>query len=100
MTFLSKGALALSLCVAASAAIRTASAAGDFTASDSDFNVLSDEEAVDPYDLWDSGATQTLLVSYATEGGHDNVVAHTKKPGKKMKEQKVAYGKTQKLKGA
>ena len=99
MTFLSKGALALSLCVAASAAIRTASAAGDFTASDSDFNVLSEEEAVDPYDLWDSGATQTLLVSYATVKGHEEVVAHSKKPGKKMKEQNVVYAKAQKLKG-
>uniref|UniRef100_A0A7S2LU14 subtilisin n=1 Tax=Skeletonema marinoi TaxID=267567 RepID=A0A7S2LU14_9STRA len=98
MTFLSKGALALSLCVAASAAIRTASAAGDFTASDSDFNVLSEEEAVDPYDLWDSGATQTLLVSYATVKGHEEVVAHSKKPGKKMKEQNVVFAKAQKHK--
>jgi len=97
MTFLSKGALALSLSVVASAAIGT-SAAGDYTASDSNFNVLSEEEAVEPYDLWDSGPTQTLLVSYESEAGHEAVVTHTKKPGKKMKEQNVVLGKAQKLK--
>jgi len=94
MTFLSKGALALSLSVVASAAIGT-SAAGDYTASDSNFNVLSEEEAVEPYDLWDSGPTQTLLVSYESEAGHEAVVAHAK--GKKMKEKNVALSKAQRL---
>mmetsp|Transcript_31703 Transcript_31703/g.54068 ORF Transcript_31703/g.54068 Transcript_31703/m.54068 type:complete len:1393 (-) Transcript_31703:224-4402(-) len=97
MTFLSKGALALSLSVVASAAIGT-SAAGDYTASDSNFNVLSEEEAVEPYDLWDSGPTKTLLVSYESEAGHEAVVTHTKKPGKKMKEQNVVFAKAQKHK--
>ena len=93
MTFLSKGTLALSLSLlAASAAIGTVSAV--------DFDVLTNEEAVNPYDVWDDGGTKTLLVSFEDEAGHDSVVAHAKKKkeqGLKITEKVITFAKAQKI---
>lgn len=95
MTLLSKGTFALALSLlAASAAIGTVSAA--------DFDVLTDEEVANPYDLWDDGGTKTLLVSYEDEEGHNRVEAHTKKKkekGMNIEERRnVQLGKAHKLK--
>jgi len=93
MTFLSKGTLALSLSLlAASAAIGTVSAV--------DFDVLTSEEAVNPYDVWDDGGTKTLLVSFKDEAGHDSVVDHAKKKkekGMKINEKSITFTKAQKI---
>ena len=91
MTFLPKGTFALYL-LAASAAIGTVSAA--------DFDVLTDEEAVEPFDLWDSGATKTLLVSYQDDAAHTNVQNLAKKmkgQGKEIKERSIHFGKAHKM---
>ena len=91
MTFLPKGTFALYL-LAASAAIGTVSAA--------DFDVLTDEEAVEPFDLWDSGATKTLLVSYQDDAAHTNVQNLAKKmkgQGKEIKERSIHFGKAHKI---
>lgn len=93
MTFLSKGTLTLCL-LAAFAAIGTVSAL--------DLEITTEEEAVQPFDLWDSGSA-TLLVSYADDAGHESVVNLTnemKKQGKKIKEKNVKLAKQQKVKGA
>ncbi len=79
MTLLSKGALVLAL----AASTGLFSNGGIVAASEVDA-VVSEEEAIQPVDLYYDG-TQSLLVSYADETGRDNVAKHANKKNMKVK---------------